>query len=318
MPSPNQDRIEDLVNEHKREELLLKSIMGRIKHKVIVMSGKGGVGKSTVAVNLAVGLAARGRKVGILDVDITGPDVPLLLGLEGKRLMGSDSGMVPVEGPLGIKVVSMAFVLQDPSRPIVWRGPMKMGAIRQFLSDVDWGELDCLVIDLPPGTGDEPLSLVQFLPEADGAVIVTTPQDVALLDVSKAVSFAQLLNLNVIGIIENMSGLECPHCHKDIEVFKKGGGEKLAKDMGVPFLGRVPLAPVIMAASDAGTPFAGSKDESPAKKAFSDIIDKIELVLKGNEEKDKARGKEKAEEKRPQKEKAGGGAGAKGPKGKKA
>jgi len=317
MPSPNQDRIEDLVNEHKREELLLKSIMGRIKHKVIVMSGKGGVGKSTVAVNLAVGLAARGRKVGILDVDITGPDVPLLLGLEGKRLMGSENGMVPVEGPLGIKVVSMAFVLQDPSRPIVWRGPMKMGAIRQFLSDVDWGDLDFLVIDLPPGTGDEPLSVVQYLPGADGAVIVTTPQDVALLDVSKAVSFAQLLNLNVIGIIENMSGLECPHCNKEIEVFKKGGGERLAKDMGVPFLGRVPLAPVIMTASDAGTPFIGAQEDSPAKKAFSDIIDKIEGVLKGNEEKDKGRGKEKVEEKRPQKEKAGG-TGAKGAKGKRA
>ncbi len=245
----------------------------RIKHKIVVMSGKGGVGKSTVAVNLAVSLSDQGMQVGLLDVDIHGPNVPKLLNIENEQLIGDDKGITPIIVPPGLKVMSMAFLLKDKDSPIIWRGPVKMGAIRQFLSDVNWGDLDYLIIDLPPGTGDEPLSIAQLIPDAAGAVIVTTPQELALLDSRKSVNFARQLDMPVIGIIENMSGLKCPHCGEIIKLFKIGGGENAAKDMGVPFLGRIPIEQKIVEMGDNGEPFALNEFESSIE--FRKIVEKI-------------------------------------------
>ena len=210
----------------KPEDVKLMKKLSKIKHTIIVMSGKGGVGKSTVSVNIAVGLALRGYEVGILDADIHGPNVPKMLKLEDMRLEADENGIYPAEVPPRIKVMSMAFLSQDKDTPIVWRGPMKMGALRQFIEDVYWGELDYLVVDLPPGTGDEPLTIAQLISNADGSVIVTTPQDVALLDSRKSVSFSNALELPVLGIVENMAGFVCPHCKETVNLFKIGGGEK--------------------------------------------------------------------------------------------
>lgn len=259
----------------KPEDVKLMKKLSKIKHTIIVMSGKGGVGKSTVSVNIAVGLALRGYEVGILDADIHGPNVPKMLKLEDVRLEADENGIYPAEVPPRIKVMSMAFLSQDKDTPIVWRGPMKMGALRQFIEDVYWGELDYLVVDLPPGTGDEPLTIAQLISNADGSVIVTTPQDVALLDSRKSVSFSNALELPVIGIVENMAGFVCPHCKETVNLFKIGGGEKAANELGVPFLGRVPIDPNVVDAGDDGMPLIADNGDSPASKAFEGIIDKI-------------------------------------------
>ena len=271
----------------KEEDVKLLKSLAKIKHKIIVMSGKGGVGKSTVSVNLAMSLAMRGYEVGILDADITGPNIPKMLHIEDAQIQGDQDGLFPVDVPPHVKVMSMAFLIQDPDSPVVWRGPMKMGALRQFLADVKWGELDFLIIDLPPGTGDEPLTIAQLIPEADGAIVVTTPQDVALLDSRKSVTFAKALKLPVLGIVENMSGLICPHCGKEIDLFKIGGGEKAAQEMGVPFLGRVPIDPSVVDSGDSGKPIVLSKRDSLATKAFDEIADKIVVVSRENEKKRK-------------------------------
>jgi ATP-binding protein involved in chromosome partitioning len=254
--------------------------MGRVKHKVMVMSGKGGVGKTTVAVNLALTLAAKGYEVGIMDADIHGPNVPKMLGIEDERPRVSEEGITPVFVPPRLKVMSLAFLLQSRDTPVVWRGPLKMGAIRQFLTDVFWGDLDYLIIDLPPGTGDEPLSVAQLIPHIDGAIIVTTPQDVALLDSRKAVTFAKELGMPVIGIIENMSGFKCPKCGEAINLFKIGGGKRAASDMSVPFLGRIPIEVMIVLSGDSGIPFV-LEHESEAASAFEAIVDSIEHIVKG-------------------------------------
>lgn len=259
----------------KPEDVKLMKKLSKIKHTIIVMSGKGGVGKSTVSVNIAVGLALRGYEVGILDADIHGPNVPKMLKLEDVRLEADENGIYPAEVPPRIKVMSMAFLSQDKDTPIVWRGPMKMGALRQFIEDVYWGELDYLVVDLPPGTGDEPLTIAQLISNADGSVIVTTPQDVALLDSRKSVSFSNALELPVLGIVENMAGFICPHCKETVNLFKIGGGEKAANELGVPFLGRVPIDPNVVNAGDNGMPLIADDGSSPAAKAFEGIIDKI-------------------------------------------
>lgn len=259
----------------KPEDVKLMKKLSKIKHTIIVMSGKGGVGKSTVSVNIAVGLALRGYEVGILDADIHGPNVPKMLKLEDVRLEADENGIYPAEVPPRIKVMSMAFLSQDKDTPIVWRGPMKMGALRQFIEDVYWGELDYLVVDLPPGTGDEPLTIAQLISNADGSVIVTTPQDVALLDSRKSVSFSNALELPVLGIVENMAGFVCPHCNETVNLFKIGGGEKAANELGVPFLGRVPIDPNVVDAGDNGMPLIADNGSSPASKAFEGIIDKI-------------------------------------------
>ncbi|CAD6491213.1 MAG: Iron-sulfur cluster carrier protein [Candidatus Argoarchaeum ethanivorans] len=274
-----------MKKEGKEEEAMaqekrLKERMGKIKHKIMVMSGKGGVGKTTVAVNLALTLAAKGYEVGIMDADVHGPNVPKMLGIEDERPDVTEEGIIPVFVPPRVKVMSLAFLLQSKDTPVVWRGPLKMGVIRQFLSDVLWGDLDCLIADLPPGTGDEPLSVAQLVPEIDGAIIVTTPQDVALLDSRKSVTFAKKLGIPVIGIIENMSGFKCPKCGETIDLFKTGGGERAAIDMGVPFLGRIPIEVNIVLSGDSGIPFV-LEHESEAAQSFRAIVDNIEDIMKG-------------------------------------
>jgi ATP-binding protein involved in chromosome partitioning len=264
------------------EERQLKIRMSAVKHKIAVISGKGGVGKSVVTVNLAIALAWHGHphSVGVLDADIHGPCIPKMLGIRGRQLSIGPSGIFPALGPLGLKVVSMDFLLPSDDTPVIWRGPLKTGAIRQFLSEVAWGELDFLLIDLPPGTGDEPLSIMQLIPGMDGVVIVTIPSEVSQIVVRKAVTFARQFNVPVFGIIENMSGFVCPKCGNEINVFKVGGGQKMAEELKVPFLGRIPLDPKICEDSDRGAPFIVEHPDSPAAKAFMKIVEKIEEFLR--------------------------------------
>ncbi|RJP22130.1 MAG: ATP-binding protein [Candidatus Abyssobacteria bacterium SURF_5] len=253
----------------------LQKRMCKIKHKVVVLSGKGGVGKSTVAVNMAMSLALAKRKVGLLDVDVHGPSVPTLLGLEGYRPNVVDGTIYPTLFEDKLKVMSLGFFLPRHDDAVIWRGPVKMGLIKQFLRDVEWGTLDYLVIDCPPGTGDEPLSVVQLIEDASGAVIVTTPQQVALADVRKSISFCRTVNLRVIGVIENMSGFICPTCGSRHEIFKSGGGQKMAAEMGVPFLGKIPIDPLVVTASDDGQPFCRRFAGTQTAKAFEEVIHPI-------------------------------------------
>jgi len=228
---------------------------GKTGITLLVLSGKGGVGKSTIAANVAVLLALKGYKVGVMDVDLHGPSLPNILGLKGQRLRISDGKILPVQIGDNLKVVSIGLLLENQDDPVIWRGPMKMGAIKQLIQDVDWGDLDCFVVDCPPGTGDEPLSVVQLTRGERYALIVSTPQDVALADVRKSVNFCKQLGLPVLGVIENMSGFVCPHCGNVVNVFGTGGAERMAKEMGVPFLGRIPLDPEVVASGDAGHPY---------------------------------------------------------------
>jgi len=266
----------DRLLQQQMQDQAIKDNMARIKHKVVVMSGKGGVGKSTVSTNLAFGLSREGRKVGLLDTDIHGPSLGKMLGIEGQFLRPSEKGMglLPVE-VANIKVVTMASLLQDADAPVIWRGPLKMGAIKQFLGEIEWGDQDYLIIDSPPGTGDEPLSVCQLIPEAAGSIIVTTPQDVALIDSRKTVKFSQALKIPVLGIIENMSGLKCPHCGKEINLFKVGGGEKAAANMGMDFLGRIPIEPDIVIASDEGRAYINENGNQEAARSMQAIVQKV-------------------------------------------
>jgi ATP-binding protein involved in chromosome partitioning len=268
------------------QEQMLKLKMNRIRHKIAVISGKGGVGKSTVTVNLAMAFAMEGHKdkVGVLDADIHGPCVPKMLGLKGQTLIGGPGGMLfPVTGKLGIKVVSMDFLLPNDEAPVVWRGPLKMRVIQQFLSDVTWGDLDYLFVDLPPGTGDEPLSVMQLIPSMDGVVIVTMPSEVSQAVVKKAVTFAKQMGVPIIGIIENMSGFICPDCGAKVNIFRAGGGKKIAEDLSIPYLGSIPIDPKICDDSDNGLPFIAESKTSPATKAFTEIVKKIEQFLENTE-----------------------------------
>jgi Mrp family chromosome partitioning ATPase/predicted Fe-Mo cluster-binding NifX family protein len=249
--------------------------MAQIKHKVIVLSGKGGVGKSTVAVNLATALALEGKRVGLLDVDLHGPTVPQLLGLNGAPVMLEGETLAPIEIGENLKVMSIAFLLGEADAAVVWRGPMKAVAIEQFLGEVEWGELDFLIIDSPPGTGDEPLAVCQAIGKMDGAVIVTTPQETALTNVRRSISFCNLLELPVLGVIENMAGFVCPKCGEVTYVFSKGGGETMAAKAGVPLLTSVPLDPSIVEAADAGRPYLYHYSRSPAAQAFAKAVEPI-------------------------------------------
>jgi len=242
-----------------------------IKHKIMIMSGKGGVGKSTVAINLGAALAQQGLETGILDADIHGPNVPKMLGVEARPVVGVEHGIRPVEAFPHLKLISMAFFIGNPDNPVVWRGPLKHSAIQQFIGDVEWGTLEFLIIDLPPGTGDEALSTAHVLKNVDGSIIVTTPQDVALLDSRKAVNFSRTMDIPVIGIVENMSGLSCPHCGKPIPLFKTGGGEKAAIEMRVPFLGRVPIDLDVVSDCDSGVPVVIAHPDSPVAVEFQKI-----------------------------------------------
>ena len=267
--------MEEKAKQKLNQDNRLKENISKIKNKLIVISGKGGVGKTTIAVNLSYGLAIKGYKVGILDIDIHGPNIAKMLGIEHARLFGSDSGIEPVNVLSNLKAISLALIGKDPQKPVIWRGPLKMGVIKQFLSDVNWGELDYLIIDSPPGTGDEPLSVCQLIPDINGAVIVTTPQDVALLDSRKSVLFAKELKVPVVGIIENMSGFCCPYCRREIELFGKGKVEKAAIDLEVPFLGKVPIEPAIVKSSDSGKPFIQFEKDMETARVIEGIVQKV-------------------------------------------
>jgi ATP-binding protein involved in chromosome partitioning len=259
----------------RAEEFRLQSRMADIRHKLLVLSGKGGVGKSTVAANLAVALAETGKRAGLLDIDIHGPSIPKLLGIEGNPIQVVGQEMIPAKVSENLAVMSIGFLVATGRDAVIWRGPKKHGAIRQFLTDVAWGKLDYLVVDSPPGTGDEPLSIAQLLGSAAGAIVVTTPQDVAISDVRRCVTFCNALSLPVVGIVENMSGLVCPKCGQRIDLFKRGGGRALAAEMGVPFLGQIPIDPEVVVAGDAGVPLLRGGPESPAAKAFSEVVESI-------------------------------------------
>jgi len=255
-----------------------------VKHVILVLSGKGGVGKSTVATNLAYALSSHGYQTGLVDLDIHGPNIPKMLGIDEQRLQSRDGKTIePVRITGNLAVVSMAFLLPEKSTPVIWRGPMKMTAIRQFLEEVNWGDLDYLVVDLPPGTGDEALTVMQIAPNIDGAVVVTTPQEVAILDSSKAVKFVEQLGLPVIGIVENMSGLVCPHCGESIDLFGTGGGEAAAEELHVPFLGRIPLDPEMRKAGDEGRPFLirRSSDSDPSWEAIDAVMTSLVTQVEG-------------------------------------
>ncbi len=257
--------------------------MGQIGHKIIVLSGKGGVGKSTVAVNLAMSLALEGKRVGLLDVDLHGPTVPQLLGLSGAPAVMEGEVLVPLTVGDNLKVMSIAFLIGERDAAVVWRGPMKAVAIEQFLGDVEWGELDYLIIDSPPGTGDEPLAVCQAIGKMDGAIVVTTPQETALTNVRRSLKFCDLLDLKVLGVIENMAGFACPHCGQITNVFSKGGGAAMATKAGVPLLASIPLDPTIVEAGDAGKPYVYHYSKSPAAQEFAKALAPI-LALENEAE----------------------------------
>ena len=252
----------------------IRETMAQIKNKLLVLSGKGGVGKSTVAVHLAVALSDRGFLTGLLDIDLHGPSIPRMLGLSGKRVTAEGGLLIPLAYSEKLKVLSMASILGDQDTAVIWRGPRKGGAIRQLLGEVLWGPLDFLVIDAPPGTGDEPLSVAQSIPGVK-AIVVTTPQQVAIQDVRRSLQFLDKLSLPIIGVIENMSGLICPHCHNEIDLFKHGGGEALAQEWGVPFLGRIPVEPELVSGTDAGRPFFTGQEDSAVVRAFKHIAEEV-------------------------------------------
>ena len=254
------------------EQVQIRHRVAQIEHKILVLSGKGGVGKSTVAVNLALSLSLAGKRTGLLDIDIHGPSVPKIFNLEGQRVQAVADTILPVEVQKNLKVMSIGFFLSSQDDAVIWRGPRKYHMIKQFLKDVEWGELDFLIIDSPPGTGDEPLAIIQLLEGADGAVVVTTPQEVALADVRRGITFCRSLDLPVLGVLENMSGFICPKCGERTDIFKSGGGENMALAMNVPFLGRIPIDPQIVEACDSGQPYVDKYRQSQAAQAFSEAV----------------------------------------------
>jgi len=254
---------------------MVAATLSKIKYKIMVMSGKGGVGKSTVSVSLASALHSLGFQVGILDADIHGPNVPKMFGMTQKGVLSDENGLIPFEAADGLKVMSVGFLVRDDDDAVIWRAPVKHGMIEQFMSEVNWGELDFLIIDLPPGTGDEPLSVAHIIGSVDGSVIVTTPQEVALLDSRKSVTFARKLNIPIYGIVENMSGMVCPHCSETVDIFKTGGGEKAAAEMKVDFLGKVPIDPMVVVQGDSGKPYVLEVKDTPTAKAFAGIAENI-------------------------------------------
>ena len=274
-----------MVTTNEKIELMQQDVdiikrMDKIKYKIAVMSGKGGVGKSTISVNIAAAFAEKGYKTGIMDADIHGPNVPKMFGVEGKKLTFDKEGILPVETENGIKVMSISFLLSSQDVPVIWRGPAQTGAVKQFLGEINWGDLDVLIIDNPPGTGDIPLTILQALPSLDGVVIVTTPQSVVQEDVVKSINLVKNLNIPIIGIVENMSGFICPHCENEIFVFGKDGGIKIAEEMDIPFLGKLPLDMKTSEASDIGNPIVNKEPELEISKKLTDIVNKIESTIK--------------------------------------
>ncbi len=305
-PSPQEQKQMEQAYAQMKRKMAMEEIGRKIKHKIMVLSGKGGVGKSTVSTGLALSLAQQGHKVGILDIDITGPNVPKMMGLDGRRLHVENKRIHPAEGHLGVKVISMAFLLDDEDTPVVWRGPIKLGAIQQFIGDVEWGQLDYLVIDFPPGTSDEPLTVAQSLPDIDGMVIVTTPQQVALLDSRKSITFSESLKVPVLGVVENMSGFTISGTAQPgtdisvgapggktlsttagedgsfsftLDIFKEGGGKATAEEFGVPFLGALPFDPGFVRGGDDGVHRIVSEPDGASAQAFAKVVDAIQGQL---------------------------------------
>ncbi len=265
-------------DQQQQQQQIQQQITQRMKSvgKIIaIMSNKGGVGKSTVAVNMAAEMARRGKRVGLLDTDLHGPSDTKMLGIDKNRIEGSEDNLIPLTGPFGMKIVSVAALMQQEDAPLIWRGPIKANLIRQFLAQVEWGELDYLCIDSPPGTGDEPLSVLQFLSAIAGVVIVTTPQEVATLDVRKAITFARKLDAPVLGIVENMSVLTCPHCGEHIELFGRGGGSSIASRYNIPLLGSLPFDPAVGSEADKGKTIAQSDRTAEAKTHMSQVVDAL-------------------------------------------
>ena len=276
--------VENFDNPQKKEkdnlDKKVKENMSKIKHKILVLSNKGGVGKSSVAINLACALSGKSFKLGILDADLHGPSVAKMLGFEGKRLEGSPEGIIPMSVSSNLVAISMASLIENSDSPLIWRGPLKAIAIKQFLGEVEWGNLDYLIVDSPPGTGDEPLSICQLIPELEGGVIVTTPQEIALLDSRKCVNFLKNLQIPILGIIENMSGLKCPHCGKNIDLFKSSGGEKAAKEFNVPFLGKIPIDINMVNSTDEGKPYIFQYKDSETAQVFNQAVELILAQMK--------------------------------------
>lgn len=284
---------EDQKRQMQAQQEQIDQNLKHIRHQILVLSGKGGVGKSSIAVNLAVWLSMLGKKVGLLDVDIHGPSIPKLLNLEGRNLQGKGNKIEPILYNDTLKVISIGFLVQDENAALIWRGPMKHNVIKQFVSDVCWGDLDYLVIDCPPGTGDEPLSVIQLLGKADGAIVVTMPQQLVVADVKKCITFCKQLNLTVLGIIENMSGFVCPHCNQSTDIFKGDGGRQMAKDFDVPFLGSIPIDPNMVPAADLGMPFIYYNSQNPTSEAlchaFETILSSDKQIKTNNKEQNKMR-----------------------------
>lgn len=259
---------------HARQDAAVEGALGKIKHKFIVMSGKGGVGKSSTSVNLAIALADKGYQVGLMDVDLHGPDIPRMLGLNGMLSMTVEQKLNPIKYSENLKVVSIESLMPGKDVAIIWRGPVKNSAIKQFIGDVEWGELDYLIIDSPPGTGDEPLTIAQTISDAK-AIIVTTPQEVALADVRKSISFCNTVKMKIFGLIENMSGYTCPHCQENFDIFGSGGGKRTAEEAGILFLGKVPFDQRVVTCGDTGCSFQQAHKDSPVSKVFSQIAEKM-------------------------------------------
>jgi Mrp family chromosome partitioning ATPase len=271
------ESVEEAQNQNKSQsdqDASINASLEQIKHKFLVMSGKGGVGKTSVSVNLAIALAQKGFKVGLMDVDIHGPDVPRMLGLEGMLSLSKNQKLNPKRFSENLSAVSIESLMHSKDDAIIWRGPMKYSAIKQFIGEVEWGVLDYLIIDSPPGTGDEPLTVAQTITDAK-TIIVTTPQEVSLADVRKSINFCKIVNMEIFGLIENMSLFACPHCSETIELFGSGGGERTASETGITFLGRIPFDPKMVSCGDAGTSFQEQYKESPVTKAFADIADSM-------------------------------------------
>ena len=260
------------------QNIAVKESLGKIKNKILVMSGKGGVGKTSTSVNLSIALANKSYHVGIMDVDLHGPDVPGMLGLEGVPQVNEQQKLNPIKYSKTLKAISIESFTPNKDDAIIWRGPLKFSAIKQFIGDIDWGNLDFLIIDAPPGTGDEPLTVAQTISDAK-AIIITTPQEVALADVRKSINFCKTVNMEIYGLIENMSGFSCPHCGETIELFGSGGGEKTANQMGVRFLGSIPFDPKMVSCGDSGICYQESHSDSAVTKAFTDVAEKMAKLV---------------------------------------
>ncbi len=261
------------------QDAAVKQSLEKIKNKIMVMSGKGGVGKTSTSVNLSIALANKGYNVGIMDVDLHGPDVPRMLGLTGLPEVNQNKKLNPMSYSKNLKAISIESFIPSRDDAIIWRGPLKFSAIRQFIGDVDWGYLDFLIIDSPPGTGDEPLTVAQTISDAK-AIIVTTPQEVALADVRKSINFCKAVKMKIFGLVENMSGFTCPHCGEMIELFGSGGGERTAKEMGIQFLGKIPFDPRVVVCGDSGACLQEVHSESPVTKAFTEVAESMAKLAK--------------------------------------